>query len=154
MASKAGQWEEEEVAQGNEEEGKRQPTMERRCRVTDCLTGIDPIVNGGCGSSRNPSITGVINQSCGRLKFWFQASFSILTAELGTQVMTAVLEYKAVVRHPDYHHPGYCFKETSETKQLAVEDSVLHVDKDDIFSVFGFPVPSMKSAFHTNLMDG
>lgn len=35
--------------------------------------------------------------------------------------MTAVLGYEAVARHPeDYHHPGYCFKETSQTKKVAV----------------------------------
>lgn len=47
-----------------------------------------------------------------------------LNTELYTQalVMTAVLGYKAVARHPeDYHHPGYCFKETSQTKALTVE---------------------------------
>ncbi|KAL6038494.1 hypothetical protein STEG23_018767, partial [Scotinomys teguina] len=35
MARKAGQWEEEEVAQSHEEEERRQPAMKRRCRVTD-----------------------------------------------------------------------------------------------------------------------
>ncbi|KAL6035721.1 hypothetical protein STEG23_008676, partial [Scotinomys teguina] len=34
MARKAGQWEEEEVAQSHEEEERRQPAMKRRCRVT------------------------------------------------------------------------------------------------------------------------
>lgn len=35
--------------------------------------------------------------------------------------MTAVLGYKAVARHPeDFHHPGYCFKEASQTKNVAV----------------------------------
>ncbi|KAL6059740.1 hypothetical protein STEG23_009662 [Scotinomys teguina] len=34
MARKAGQWEEEEVAQSYEEEERRQPAMKRRCRVT------------------------------------------------------------------------------------------------------------------------
>lgn len=62
-------------------------------------------------------------QSCERLRFWLPASFCILTAEFGAQglVMTAVLGFKAVARHPDYHQLGYCLKETSETKQLAVE---------------------------------
>ncbi|KAL6086860.1 hypothetical protein STEG23_024120 [Scotinomys teguina] len=34
MARKAGQWEEEEVAQSHEEEERCQPAMRRRCRVT------------------------------------------------------------------------------------------------------------------------
>lgn len=51
-------------------------------------------------------------------------NFCIFTAELHAQglVMAAVLGYKAVARHPeDYYHPGYCFKEKSQTKKLAVE---------------------------------
>ncbi|KAL6070153.1 hypothetical protein STEG23_014751 [Scotinomys teguina] len=34
MARKAGQWEEEEVAQSHEEEERCQPAKRRRCRVT------------------------------------------------------------------------------------------------------------------------
>ncbi|KAL6059188.1 hypothetical protein STEG23_031209, partial [Scotinomys teguina] len=43
MARKAGQGEEEEVAQSDEGEERRQPAMKRRCRVTD----VRGLVNDG-----------------------------------------------------------------------------------------------------------
>ncbi|KAL6044731.1 hypothetical protein STEG23_000928 [Scotinomys teguina] len=44
MARKAGQWEQEEVAQSHEGEKRCQPAMKRRCRVTALLDRLDIFV--------------------------------------------------------------------------------------------------------------
>ncbi|KAL6082871.1 hypothetical protein STEG23_002565 [Scotinomys teguina] len=68
MARKAGQWEEEEVAQSHEEEERRQPAMKRRCRVTGRLPDKAPTLDkavplikvlielNGCGNEQMSGI--------------------------------------------------------------------------------------------------